>query len=60
MLANYYTDGGTWRAHGVTADRVLAKVRLIEDGSAALGAYARDLVSASVEKGFLAPAPAGG
>ena len=37
MLANYYTGGGTWRAHAVTADRVLAKVRLIEDGSAALG-----------------------
>ncbi len=60
MLANYYTDGGTWRAHGVTADRVLAKVRLIEDGSAALGAYASDLVRASVEKGYLKPAPAGG
>jgi putative hydrolase of HD superfamily len=57
MLANYHTDGGTWRAHGVTADRVLAKVRLIEEGSAALGGYARDLVAASVEKGFLAPAP---
>ncbi|HKB29949.1 MAG TPA: HD domain-containing protein [Streptosporangiaceae bacterium] len=57
MLANYHTGGGTWRAHGVTADRVLAKVRLIEEGSAALGGYARDLVAASVEKGFLAPAP---
>jgi putative hydrolases of HD superfamily len=57
MLANYYTGGGTWREHSVTADQVLAKVRLIEDGSAALGRYARELVSVSVDKGFLAPAP---
>ncbi|HUK69395.1 MAG TPA: HD domain-containing protein [Streptosporangiaceae bacterium] len=56
MLANYHTRGGTWRAHGVTADQVLAKVRFIEDGSAALGTYARELVAASVDKGFLAPA----
>ncbi len=57
MLANYHTGGGTWRIHGVTADQVLSKVRLIEDGSAALGRYARELVTASVEEGFLAPAP---
>jgi putative hydrolases of HD superfamily len=57
MLANYYTGGGTWREHNVTADQVLAKVRLIEDGSPALGGYARELVSVSVDKGFLAPAP---
>jgi 5'-deoxynucleotidase YfbR-like HD superfamily hydrolase len=60
MLANYYTGGGTWRRHEVTADRVLAKVRLIEDGSAALGGYARDLVESAVGQGILAPAPATG
>jgi putative hydrolases of HD superfamily len=59
MLANYYTGGGTWRAHGVTADQVLAKVRFIEDGSAELGTYARELVAASVDKGFLAAAASG-
>jgi putative hydrolase of HD superfamily len=59
MLANYHTGGGTWRLHGVTADQVLAKVRLIEDGSAALGDYARNLVTASVDKGYLAPAITG-
>ena len=56
MLANYHTGGGTWRTHQVTADRVLAKVRLIEDGSAALGRYAKNLVEAAVEQGILAPA----
>jgi putative hydrolase of HD superfamily len=60
MLANYHTGGGTWRAHEVTADRVLAKVQIIEDGSAALGRYAKDLVEAAVGQGILAPAPVTG
>ena len=59
VLANYHTDGGTWRAHGVTADQVLEKVHLIEDGSPALGGYAREIVAAAIEKGFLAPGPPG-
>jgi 5'-deoxynucleotidase YfbR-like HD superfamily hydrolase len=60
MLANYAQGGGTWTQHGVNANQVLAKVALIEDGSPALGAFARDLVRASVQHGYLAPAPAGG
>ena len=60
MLANIQTGGGTWRSHGVTADQVLEKVRLIEDGSAELGAYARELVAKAVERGILAPARAPG
>jgi putative hydrolases of HD superfamily len=59
MLANLQTGGGTWREHGITADQVLAKVRLIEDGSAALGRYARDLVNRAVRDGLLAPDPGG-
>ncbi|HTS99252.1 MAG TPA: HD domain-containing protein [Streptosporangiaceae bacterium] len=59
MLANLETGGGTWREHGITADQVLAKVRLIEDGSAALGRYARDLVDRAVRDGLLAPGPGG-
>jgi hypothetical protein len=41
---------------------VLAKVALIEDGSASLGGYARELTAAAVERGFLktgAPPDAG-
>ncbi|MFI5068626.1 MAG: HD domain-containing protein [Streptosporangiales bacterium] len=57
MLANYAQGGGTWAEHGVTADQVLVKVALIEDGSPALGAFARDLVQSSVQRGILAPAP---
>jgi hypothetical protein len=49
--------GGTWQRHGITADQVLTKVQLIEDGSATLGRYAADLVAQAVRSGILAPAP---
>jgi putative hydrolases of HD superfamily len=58
MLENMTADGGTWRQHGITADQVLAKVELIEDGSAALGSLAAGLVAEAVATGLLAPAPA--
>jgi putative hydrolase of HD superfamily len=59
MLINMVTAGGTWLAHGVTADQVLAKVTLIEDGSRALGRYARDMIASAVDRGILAPPRAG-
>jgi len=57
MLENLKVGGGTWQEHGITADQVLAKVALIEDGSPTLGGYARDLVEGAVRDGLLAPAP---
>jgi putative hydrolase of HD superfamily len=57
MLLNMRTGGGTWVAHGVTLEQVLAKVELIEDGSASLGRYARAMIAAAAERGFLRPAP---
>jgi putative hydrolases of HD superfamily len=57
MLANVQAGGGTWREHGITADQVLAKVQLIEDGSPALGRYARDLIGQAVSDGILSPPP---
>jgi putative hydrolases of HD superfamily len=50
--------GKTWQANGVTADQVLERVLLIEDGSPELGQYARNLVSDAVRRGILLPAPA--
>jgi putative hydrolase of HD superfamily len=57
MLENVRAGGGTWQAQSVTAHQVLAKVALIEDGSATLGRFARDLVGQAVRDGILAPAP---
>jgi putative hydrolase of HD superfamily len=56
MLANYQLGGGTWQEHAITAEQVLDKVALIEDGSPRLGAFARELVNSAVEEGFLATA----
>jgi putative hydrolases of HD superfamily len=55
MLENLTAGGGTWQRHGITADQVLEKVLLIEDGSETLGALARELVGEAVAKGILAP-----
>lgn len=57
MLINMVTGGGTWAAHHVTEDQVLDRVALIEDGSASLGAYAREMITRAVAEGLLAPAP---
>jgi putative hydrolase of HD superfamily len=53
MLLNMQTEGGTWVAHDVSLDQVLSKVELIEEGSAALGGYARAMIAQAVERGFL-------
>jgi putative hydrolases of HD superfamily len=53
MLLNMQTEGGTWVAHDVPLDQVLSKVELIEEGSAALGGYARAMIAQAVERGFL-------
>ena len=55
MLINMVTEGGTWAAHDVTADQVLARVALIDDGSPSLGAYARDMIDSALDRGILAP-----
>ena len=57
MLANVQAGGGTWAEHGITAGQVLRNVALIEDGSAVLGRYARDLVERAVGDGLLARPP---
>jgi putative hydrolase of HD superfamily len=58
MLLNMETAGGTWMAHDVPLDQVLSKVELIEEGSPALGGYARAMIAQAVERGFLRAAPA--
>jgi putative hydrolase of HD superfamily len=56
MLENFAAGGGTWVEHGITADQVLAKVELIQDGSGELGRYAASLVERAVRDGLL-PGP---
>jgi putative hydrolases of HD superfamily len=60
MLENLRVGGGTWKEHHITADQVLAKVALVEDGSPELGRYARNMVAEAVRGGLLDPAPDSG
>jgi putative hydrolases of HD superfamily len=57
MFENLQVGGGTWKEHHVTADQVLAKVALVEDGSPELGRYARNMIADAVRGGLLDPAP---
>ncbi|CAL1240687.1 Putative hydrolase of HD superfamily [Candidatus Methylocalor cossyra] len=57
LLHNFLTEGRTWRQHGITADRVLARNAAIGEGSTALWRYARELIEEAVERGYLPPAP---
>ena len=55
MLQNYFTQGKSWQAHGVTARQVLEVNARIREGSEALWEYAQYVVKDAVEKGYLAP-----
>jgi len=56
VLHNAHTAGRSWREHGITADRVIARNSAISKGSMALWEYARSLIEGAVAKGHLAPA----
>lgn len=57
IMNNFATEGGTWKPHAVTADKVLKLVSRIRAGAPALGEYAENLVREAVKRGYLAPAP---
>jgi putative hydrolases of HD superfamily len=54
MLENVKAGGGTWREHSVSAEQVLEKVALIEQGSPELGRFARSMIGRAVRDGILA------
>lgn len=56
IMANHHNEGGTWSLYKVTAGQVLEKVKIIEEGSATLGAYATEIIELSVSRGHLARA----
>ncbi|WP_017595376.1 HD domain-containing protein [Nocardiopsis potens] len=52
MLANWHTEGGTWVRNGVTRAQVMEKVKVIAEGSEALGAYAAALIEDADRRGY--------
>lgn len=53
LLHNYLTGGRAWLDHAVTADRVFARNRSVQDGSPRLGQYTEELIREAVAKGYL-------
>jgi putative hydrolase of HD superfamily len=55
LLHNYFTEGRSWREHGITRNQVLARNARIGDSSARLWQLAQAIVDDSVARGYLAP-----
>lgn len=53
VMLNAAAAGGSWREHGITYDRVVARNRVIADGSPALWQYALGLLDEAVARGHL-------
>jgi putative hydrolases of HD superfamily len=58
VLLNCRTDGGGWKRHGVTQDRVVARNSKIAAGSTALWHEVEQMIQAVADQGHLAKAPA--
>ena len=59
LLLNVAIGGGSWRHHGVTADRVKAINGTIDDGLSRVWAVAERFIDQAVADGQLKPAPGG-
>jgi putative hydrolase of HD superfamily len=57
MLLNHADGARTWREHGITADRVLARNAAIAASSSSLWELARSRVADAVDGGLLEPGP---
>jgi putative hydrolase of HD superfamily len=57
MLLNVLTEGGSWRAHGITHDKAQKRAGPVADGSAVLWEQIETMLREAVGAGHLAPAP---
>ena len=55
MLPNWRNAGGTWREHGVAAERVSARNAPMGDGAPAVWEAARRWIDEAVREGWIAP-----
>jgi putative hydrolase of HD superfamily len=55
VLQNYYTQGKSWKEHGITAGQVLRVNARIKEGSEELWEFVQEIIRDSVEKGYLLP-----
>lgn len=55
FLHNYFTQGQTWRQHGIRRHQVLRRMHPLQGGAPLLWEYVRTLIDDAVRKGYLAP-----
>lgn len=53
MLNNYYTEGISWKNHGIKVSQVIERNKHIKEGSLLLWDFALKLINDAVEKGYL-------
>ncbi len=53
LLQNISNNGGTWKEHNVSYDKVVQKKSIIQQGSQTLWDFAKTLIDESVAKGIL-------
>lgn len=57
LLHNQQTQGGTWRLHSISSDRVLERVRPIQQGIPSLWSIVQQVISDCVAAGYLKSKP---
>ncbi len=59
LLCNYHTQGGAWKEHGISRDRVFARNSKIARGSEELWTHVSRLLEDAAAKGYMADGQAG-
>lgn len=57
LLLNFNGQGGSWRHHAVSHDRVMVRMAPIREGAPTLWPLVERLLDEAVARGYLAPAP---
>lgn len=53
LLHNYFTGGGAWSTHGITANKVLSNKQVIQNASQSLWEFAQLLINDAVKREYL-------
>lgn len=53
LLNNYYTEGLSWKKHGIKVSQVIERNKHIKEGAPLLWEFALKLINDAVEKGYL-------
>ena len=53
LLLNYHTNGHTWKKPGVTSQKALQRIAVLEQGAPKLWEYAKELIEDAIKQGIL-------